>query len=76
MLTEKINEFGVIQLHYHNGVYMGDVEMDVDGYYKFWPNKDTMGYWDEESLYSTAEYLKNKNADWDREVQKLLSEQN
>lgn len=75
MLTEKINEDGSIALHYHNGVYMGDVLMDVDGYYKFWPDKNTTGYWDEESLYSTAEYLKTKNSDWDREIDKYFSEQ-
>lgn len=74
MLTEKIDSEGIIQLFYHNRVYMGDVLIDVDGYYKFWPDKNKDGYWDEESLYSTAEYLKSKNADWDREVNKYFEQ--
>lgn len=53
-------------------VCIGDILMDVDGYYKWWP-KDTRGYLNEEFLFHIARYLHALNAEWDAQVQKDLA---
>jgi len=59
--------------YFENGVYVGDILTDVDGYKKWWPNP-TDGYLDELFLFAMGDYLKNLNADWDREVNKYFEE--
>lgn len=54
---------------FHNGVDMGTLEMDVDGYYKYWPVQRA-GYWDAPPLRAIAELLDHVNAEWDAQVQK------
>lgn len=57
------------KLYYHNGVYMGDILADVDGFYKFWPDRERYGgYWDEGVLLEIASFLKEKNASWIKEM--------
>lgn len=73
MLTLKENK-----LYYHNGVYMGDVLLDVDGFYKFWPYCDedgNNGYWDAGCLSEIASFLQGLNTDWEKQIEKYFSEQ-
>lgn len=62
---------GGFELYYSNGVPMGEVLMDVDGYYKYWPIT-TGGYWDEGSLTYVLEYLKEKNKEWDERINEFF----
>lgn len=61
------------KLYYHNGVYMGDVLQDCDGFFKFWPDRTKSGYWDEGMLLEIASHLANENADWNREIEEYFS---
>lgn len=70
MLKEEKIEGGY-KLYYHNGMYMGDVLMDEDGYYKYWPEHKS-GYWDEGCLLDIAGYLHEKNKDWDESVNEFF----
>jgi hypothetical protein len=56
------------KLYYHNGVYMGDVIMNDDGYYVFVTDKAKNGYWTEGNFLELYTYLKAKNKDWDESV--------
>lgn len=56
---------------FHNGVDMGTLEMDVDGYYKYWPAQ-CAGYWDAPPLRAIADLLDHVNAEWDAKVQKYV----
>lgn len=53
--------------YWENGVYMGDILMDVDGYYKWWPERNG-GYLDEWILYSMFHTLKELNREWDKHI--------
>lgn len=60
------------KLLYINGVCLGEVLPDVDGYYKFWPDTTRGGYWNEYILTRIAKFLKDKNRSWDRQVKRDL----
>ncbi len=56
------------KLYYENGVYLGDVIADVDGYYKFWPDCKGGGYWDEHILRLICLHLEGMNKEWDEQI--------
>lgn len=51
-----------------NGKVLGQLEMDVDGYYYFWPQKDIQGFWQSVILRSIADELDKINKDWNERV--------
>ena len=53
---------------YFNDIYLGDAEMEVDGFYNFWFTKDLNGYWTSHSLRSIAEMLDELNKEWDDKI--------
>jgi hypothetical protein len=55
------------ELFHENGVKLGKVLPDVDGYYKFWPELRG-GYWDESILGQIANLLTKMNGPWDKTV--------
>lgn len=64
--TGKLELIGY-DLYYHHGVHMGEVIMNDDGFYNFWPNENK-GYWDEHVLFLIANLLKEKNKRWNEEI--------
>jgi len=52
---------------YYKTVHIGECEMDVDGYYKWWP-ACRGGYLDSEFLSALSDFLKELNKDWDEQV--------
>lgn len=56
---------------YYNGVDIGDIEMDVDGYYKYWPMLRG-GYWEAEPMREIAYILDQLNEDWDTQIRNEL----
>ena len=44
---------------------VGTFEMDVDGYYKFWPDPEKKGYIDEYYLFRILHSLRELNLEWD-----------
>jgi hypothetical protein len=63
------------KLYYGNGVYMGEVLRDVDGFYKWWPlHKE--GYLDEGVLLEVAHLLKGLNQSWENEINEYFDASN
>lgn len=61
------------KLYFYNGVYMGDVIMNDDGYYVFFPeSKERHGYWTQGDFQSLYTYLYLKNKDWDESVNEFF----
>jgi len=53
------------------GKDLGTLEIDIDGYYKYYPIL-IPGYWDAEYLKAIVELLDDLNADWDAKVKKFM----
>ena len=57
-----------MKAHYSNGVFIGDYEMGDDGYYVFFPNKESGGYWNENLLMYILLQLRRLNLEWDTQI--------
>jgi len=68
LLCATKREGGGYNLTFHNGVHMGELLMDVDGFYKYWPVQRA-GYWDAPPLRAIADLLDHLNAEWDAKMQ-------
>ena len=56
-------------LHYENGVLLGEVFALEDGFYHFWPlEKSWHGAWSAHALRAIADLLDAKNAPWEAEI--------
>lgn len=53
--------------YWENGVYVGDLVQDVDGFYKWWPTKGN-GYIDEWFLLCMYQRLKEMNKKWQEAI--------
>lgn len=71
LLRATKREQGGYNLTYENGVHMGELLMDVDGCYKYFPVLRG-GYWDAPPLREIADMLDHLNKDWDEHVQKYF----
>ena len=67
LLYATKREQGGYAVTYYNGVNMGTLEMDVDGYYKYWPVQRA-GYWEAPPIRAIADLLDHVNAEWDAKV--------
>ena len=54
--------------YWENGVQVGEILMDVDGYWKWWPDNGQGGFLDEWFLYTMFNKLKEMNKAWDEQV--------
>ena len=61
---------GVYVVTFYNGLDMGTLEKDVDGYYKYWPTKRE-GFWEASLMRAVADLLDHVNAEWDVQVKRL-----
>jgi len=50
------------------GVCIGEVLMDVDGYYYFWPDHSSHGCWSAQLLQMVANELNDLNKKWDEVI--------
>jgi hypothetical protein len=66
----------VIDTHliYSNGINLGEVLLDIDGYFYFWPNISIGGAWTSPLLREIADKLDEMNKDWDLEVEGMNEE--
>lgn len=62
-------------LYWENGVFMGEVLRDIDGYYKWWP-VSRGGYLDEGALRLIANFLRDLNKEWNVQVVQKLGDSN
>ena len=61
--TKKLTE-GHYKIYYYNGVIMGDLLKDVDGYFYYWPIKGRYGSIAEHHLLAIASELHELNKEW------------
>jgi hypothetical protein len=59
-------------LVYRNGIRVGEIYIEVDGYYVFEPDPLRNGFWTAEILHEITDILDHKNEDWDTKVKELL----
>ena len=65
----------VYQIHYDNGVHLGDILADVSGFYYFWPNLDRGGFWDQSVLQQICNKLQELNAPLEKEMDDFFETQ-
>lgn len=66
------------RVKFYNGVNMGEIERDVNGYFKFWPAEHRGGYIDEsvfEAFNEIHVLLKALNAPYEREIRAYFEAQ-
>lgn len=59
------------KLFFGNGVYLGEILTDVDGFKKWWP-EHREGYLDSGFLLALGTYLELQNAAWEAEIQEAF----
>ena len=57
----------------YENIVLGMAELDVDGYYHFYDNKELDGFVDAWVLRGIADQLDELNAKWDEQVKNDLS---
>lgn len=62
------------KVYFYNGVHLGDAIADVDGFYKFWPERRP-GSWEAYVLRYISECLDELNAKWEKEIADYFSGQ-
>lgn len=68
---------GHYSVHFNeNPIPVGDILMDVDGFYKFWSNTERNGYWDEFILFELGNLLKEYNKQYEKEIEEYFNGQN
>ena len=67
IVTKDNREF----VEFENGVILGQIYREVDGYYVFVPNL-LDGFWEAYVLRAIANLLDKKNEKWDKQVKKDL----
>ena len=62
---------------FDNGVILGDIYMEVDGFFVFWPNEDVnkKGYWESWVFREIADKLDEMNKPWKEEIDRYFNEQ-
>ena len=69
LITYKKNQSGSYIIIFENGVKIGDLIQDNDGFYKFFINLDrASGYLTETILFSIANKMKQLNKKWNQEI--------
>lgn len=66
----------IFQIHYYNGVYLGDIIKKEDGYYDFWPEYPSKGgCWPSYALHAIAKLLDALNEPYEKQVDDYFKEQ-
>lgn len=61
-------ERNTYRVYFENGVFMGDVVQSEDGFYNFWPESSTGGYWASHVLRAIADKLDELNKPWQDQI--------
>ncbi len=57
------------------GILVGTFELDVDGFWKFWPAKSiALGYWTEGDLRLIADLLEKENAEQTKALEEYFNQ--
>ena len=67
-LIEKDKNYHV----YFNEKKVGDFDLDIDGYYHFWPNPSLNGSYTSYSLRLISDRLDEVNKKWDNQIKQDL----
>lgn len=66
ILSESSDHYEVI---YENGVYLGDIVKEVDGFYVYYP-EIRGGYWSSHMMREIADKIDELDAPWQKEMDK------
>lgn len=61
------------RLYYTNGAYIGEVYVEVDGYWVWVAPEPSTGCWSSGVLKEIAEFLDELNGPWDKEVREYFN---
>jgi len=65
----ELENLGHYRLYFENEVQIGDILMDVDGYWKwFSPDDSAGGYWEPYVLRDIADMVDSMNKEWDEYI--------
>lgn len=67
-------ETGTYDVIYVNGVNLGELYVEIDGYYVYWPSPRN-GFWESHAMREIADKLDELNADWDRSIHEFFEAQ-
>lgn len=62
-------------LQFENGVILGEIYKEVDGFYVFQPTLNGGGFWEEWVLKGIASILEERNAAWKEEIDNYFRSQ-
>lgn len=70
----KLTEYekGFYNVHTETNVFLGTFELDVDGFYHFWDNKNNNGCWGSNELRAIADKLEEINKPYREELNKYF----
>lgn len=74
LLTFSERDPQTIEVHYCNGVHLGDAYIEVDGFWVFQPDTSRGGFWSEHVLFELGEWLKSHNKEWAKMIDHELSQ--
>jgi len=72
----KKNEHSYKIRNSFNGKHLGEVIMDVDGSYYYWPDKNLSGSWSSHNLKQIAKILDDLNSEYEERVKKYFKDNN
>jgi hypothetical protein len=67
---------GLWELHFSNGVHVGDLVCGDDGYFAYWPDKEKYGCYSGWSLIAIGELLDSLNSQWHEQLMKDMEKVN
>lgn len=72
--NEEQNIWRVYYVKPRDYLWIGDLYMECDGFWKFLPEQPTKGYWDEDTLLTVGGKLKELNATWKEQIERDLKD--
>ena len=79
LILEKVERFESYQVFYptypENKVFLGTFDLDHDGFYYYWPEKDNDGAWSYHTLSLIVEALKELNRPFEENIAEYFKQQ-
>lgn len=73
-IFNKISNVVYSVYHEWNSKYIGEIYMEVNGFFVYEPAKGSSGYWSEEGMLEIGNKLKELNTFWKEQIKKDLED--